>query len=206
MFRLFIVVIAMLFLEGCGTSLSLSLSPNLNGANFTAAKCQSELPLKYLGSSYEYGRISLKRSFYQNGEDLIVHEYGRLDDRFEFVVSLDSLAVFAFELKNVEITSLGNFHTHLKGTSQAGKPIFIIASGVGPSEDFNMLYSDKEETIEKLALCVKGGGSVNIAAKNSDKPVADPRSYVRSDFGAMLFFKHDIAMSKGSDERRFPSR
>ena len=203
MFRLIIAIAATLFLAGCGTSLSLSLTPNMNGANFTAAKCQSELPLKYIGSSYEHGRISLKRSFYQNGEDFIVHEHGRLDDRFEFVVSLDSLAVFAFELKNAQIMSLGNFHTYLKGTSQTGKPVYIIAAGIGPSEDFNVLYGDKEEIVEKLALCIKNGESVNIAAKSSDKLVSDPRSYIRSDFGAMLFFKHDIAMSKGSEERLF---
>ncbi|MDR1975359.1 MAG: hypothetical protein LBQ18_00045 [Campylobacteraceae bacterium] len=195
----------LLLFYGCAAtnSTSISLANTDSGVVFSAADCQSALPLSYLGSTYRGGRIDISRNFYQNGQSVLVHERGQLDSDFIFTVSLDSLTLFAFELKNPKLSSLGNFHTYIEGNSRAGDRVFIIAAGIGVFETFNLFYSDDEEMIKALAGCVKDGKSVTLEAK-SGTPKMSPNSYIRSDFSPMLFFKYNIISSKHEGRRFLP--
>jgi hypothetical protein len=194
--------IAILF-AGCGgTTIGINLFPKHNAVDFKAAFCESSLPLEYLGSEYSGGKIEIQRSFYGNGDEILVHEKGFLDDNFIFSVSLNSLVYFGFEPKSLKMTSLGNFHTYFEGVSKVNKPIYIISAGMGVFETFDIFYSDYEQIIKGLAECIKRGGDLYIQ-KNEAKPHLPLRSYIRSDFGPMLFFKYDVIMSKRENDRYF---
>ncbi|MDR0762139.1 MAG: hypothetical protein LBF13_03685 [Campylobacteraceae bacterium] len=200
----FIFLLFTLLYCGCtAQNLSISLKKAGNGVLFKAANCENLLPLSYLGSSYYAGKINVKRSFYQSNESILVHEQGNLDSSFTFIVSLDSLTIFIFELKNPKITSLDNFYTYFEGTSRADKKIYIISAGIGPLETFDLLYSDDENIIKPLAECAKQGGEISLNAKNGSikMPLS---SYIRSDFSPMLFFKHNIASPRHKKSLFFP--
>ncbi|MFV0482187.1 MAG: hypothetical protein ACK5LP_09410 [Campylobacteraceae bacterium] len=199
----------MFYFYGCANSGATPMSISLNQvavdkATFSASNCFTEVPLRYISSSNYPGRLSVKRSFYHYGKDVIIHERIWLDNNFVYSVGLDSVIYAGFEFKQYKKTSIGDFHTYFEGLSRTNTPIYVIAGGVGVFEDIFTIYSENKEVIQNLATCIKEGKQSEQLLPKDGKPSLFVNSYIKSDWSAGMLFRHNIIMSKRDNDRYFP--
>jgi hypothetical protein len=193
-----LIFCAAILLGGCATNSTIvDLSPSPQGARISADACVDELPFKYLGGGGEYSKVSLTRNYWQYGDEVIIKEHGMLDSNYQFSVSIDSLVGYSFELVGQKIFPLTPFHTYYEGTSRRTKESVYIISSSGTFESFDLLYSDRRDTIYALAQCIKTGAKPTLAARSSAPLSQEPQRYIRDDFSPVFFMKYDVIMSKG---------
>lgn len=207
----YILVFVFLFLQGCSTNLPFSMNlvqVEKNSVLLKINSCSLLLPITPIATTSNFGKISIDRVFYQDEfNHILVHEKGRLDDKFVFLVGLNSLIYAGFELKDYKTYDIGAFHTYFEGVSKNQTPIYIIASGIGIFETFETFYSDDENTIKNIANCIKTGDSSyhekNLQTITKQDYKQNTKSFIRSEWGPSIFFKHDIITSKNDNNYWF---